>query len=73
MILCMSSYLTRGLSSLYLSMIMVIVLLFSLAIILAQWIAFTAELWSVAWASPMPSYFDELARPYGPKIISSDM
>lgn len=70
MILCVSSYLTRGVSSSWLSMMMVIVLLFSLAAILAQWNAFMAELCLVAWASPMPSHFDELARPCGLKIMS---
>lgn len=51
-------------------MMMMMVFLFSLAPILAQWIASMAKLWSIRWASPMPSIFMSLARLDDSKTMS---
>ena len=70
MMVCISACLIGRGFSLWLSTTMVVVLWFSLASILAQWIAIVVELWSGGWARPFPAHFDDCASPAEPKIMS---
>jgi hypothetical protein len=49
---------------------MVVVFGFSLAAILAQWMASVVDFWSGGWARPLPIHLEDVARPVEPNIMS---
>lgn len=51
-------------------MTMVVVILSSLAAILAQWIALLEDLWSTWWTSTTPCHFAKFESHDEPKIFS---